>query len=68
MTNNKPKIHKSNIVAPDIHNVNQFNIDIINREIYLHSDLSYNEEGGVDFRSAIIFEKNLRYLNLLLSL
>jgi ATP-dependent protease ClpP protease subunit len=65
MTNSKSKIHKSNIIAPDLYNVHQFNIDSINREIYLHSDLSDNEEGGVDFRSAIIFEKNLRYLNLL---
>lgn len=46
----------------DIHN---YNIDIENREIYLHSCLDGAEEGGVDYRSAIVFEKNLRYLNLL---
>lgn len=44
----------------DIH---QYNVDIQNREIYLHSCLDDSEEGGVDFRSAIVFEKNLRYLN-----
>ncbi|NBX98204.1 hypothetical protein EBQ81_05080 [bacterium] len=47
----------------DIHN---YNIDIDNREIYLHSYFNEEEdEPGVDYRSAIVFEKNLRYLNLL---
>jgi ATP-dependent protease ClpP protease subunit len=50
----------------DIYNIHQYNIDIKNREIYLHSHLSDNEdEPGVDYRSAINFEKNLRYLNTL---
>jgi ATP-dependent protease ClpP protease subunit len=44
----------------DIHN---FNIDVYNREIYLHSHLADEEEAGVDYRSAITFEKNLRHLN-----
>ena len=44
----------------DIHN---FNIDVDNREIYLHSYLADEDEAGVDYRSAINFEKNLRYLN-----
>jgi ATP-dependent protease ClpP protease subunit len=46
----------------DIHN---FNIDVKNREMYLHSYIDSEEEGGVDYRSAIIFEKNIRYLNTL---
>lgn len=47
----------------DIHN---YNIDIGNREIYLHSYLSDSEdEPGIDYRCAVMFEKNLRYLNLL---
>ena len=46
----------------DIHT---FNIDVENREIYLHSHIDSNEESGVDYRSAVIFEKNLRFLNLL---
>ena len=41
----------------DIHN---FNIDIKNREVYLHSCLDGENEGGVDYRSAVIFEKNIR--------
>jgi ATP-dependent protease ClpP protease subunit len=45
----------------DIHT---YGIDIENREIYLHSHFSENEEGGVDYRSAVSFEKNMRYLNL----
>lgn len=47
-------------------NIHDYNIDIENREIYLHSYFNEeNDESGVDYRSAIIFEKNLRYLNLL---
>lgn len=47
-------------------NIHDYNIDIENREIYLHSYFSTeNDESGVDYRSAIIFEKNLRYLNLI---
>lgn len=49
-----------------LNNIHDYNIDIENREIYLHSYLSGDpEESGVDYRSAIVFEKNLRYLNLL---
>ena len=50
----------------DISYLHDHNIDIQNREIYLHSYLcEAEEEGGVDYRSAVKFEKNLRYLNLL---
>jgi ATP-dependent protease ClpP protease subunit len=63
MTKSKP--HKSAIITPDLYNIHEFNVDSINREIYLHSDLHDNEEGGVDWRSAVVFEKNLRYLNVL---
>lgn len=49
-----------------LHNIHDYNIDIDNREIYLHSYFSEgSDESGVDYRSAIVFEKNLRYLNLL---
>lgn len=48
----------------DIHN---FNIDVKNREMYLHSYIDAQDEGGVDYRSAVIFEKNIRYLNTLSS-
>lgn len=46
----------------DIHN---YGIDVDNRELYLHSYFDTPEECGVDYRSAINFEKNLRYLNTL---
>lgn len=50
----------------NLNNIHDYNIDIENRELYLHSYLSNdNEEAGVDYRSAIIFEKNIRYLNTL---
>ena len=45
-------------------NIHHYGIDPENREIYLHSYLNEgDDEGGVDYRSAINFEKNLRYLN-----
>ena len=44
--------------------IHDYNIDVANREIYLHSHFSAdNDEAGVDYRSAIVFEKNLRHLN-----
>lgn len=46
----------------DIHNLC---IDVKNREVYLHSSFDSEEESGVEFRSAIMFEKNIRYLNTL---
>jgi ATP-dependent protease ClpP protease subunit len=46
-------------------NIHNYSIDIPNREIYLHSYIDSDEEAGVDYRSAIMFEKNLRYLNTL---
>jgi ATP-dependent protease ClpP protease subunit len=46
----------------DIHN---FNINPKIREVFLHSCLDGDEEGGVDYRSAVVFEKNIRYLNTL---
>jgi ATP-dependent protease ClpP protease subunit len=49
----------------EIANLHNFNIDIKNREIYLHSYIDSEEEGGVDHKSAIVFEKNIRYFNLL---
>lgn len=48
----------------ELNNIHNYNLDITNREVYLHSFLSDTEEGGVDYRSAVFFEKNLRYLNL----
>jgi ATP-dependent protease ClpP protease subunit len=57
---------KNSTTSPNLFDIHNYNIDPENREIYLHSFLSDNEEeGGVDYRSAVIFEKNLRYLNLL---
>lgn len=48
----------------DISILHNYNIDIPNREIYLHSYVSEgDEEWGVDYRAAVTFEKNLRYLN-----
>lgn len=49
----------------NLSDVHTFNIDVTNREIYLHSHMDSNEESGVDYRSAVVFEKNLRFLNLL---
>jgi ATP-dependent protease ClpP protease subunit len=49
------------------HNIDQihnYSIDIKSRELFLHSYLECgDEEGGVDYRSATILHKNIRYLN-----
>ncbi len=44
----------------DIHNIN---IDIKNREVYLHSPPDFEEESGVDFKTAINLYKNITYLS-----
>ena len=52
-------------IEEDFTNIHNYNIDIVNREIYLHSFFADDDEPGVDYRSAVTFEKNLRYLNTL---
>lgn len=57
-------MNTKNIVSDiELCNIHNYNIDTKNREIFLHSLLETEEEGGVDYRSAVIFEKNVRYLN-----
>lgn len=47
-------------------NIHHYGIDPENRELYLHSHImDCEDENGVDYRCAITFEKNLRYLNTL---
>ena len=48
-----------------LHDIHNYNIDTDNREIYLHAPLDNVEESNIDFRCAVVFEKNIRYLNLL---
>lgn len=44
--------------------IHDYNIDVSNRELYLHSYIEAGDnENGVDYRVAINFEKNIRYLN-----
>jgi ATP-dependent protease ClpP protease subunit len=60
MTN---KIH-TNINDSELHSIHSYGLDLQYREIFLHSYMSdADTEPGVDYRSAVIFEKNLRYLN-----
>lgn len=47
----------------ELNNIHTFGLDIKNREIFLHSYIDNTEEGGVDYRVAVTFEKNMRYLN-----
>lgn len=50
----------------EIASIHNYDIDIKNREIFLHSHTGDNEiDPGVDYRSSIVFEKNLRYLNMI---
>ncbi len=45
-------------------NIHHYGIDPENREIFLHSHMmDCEDENGVDYRCAVTFEKNLRYLN-----
>lgn len=56
--------HSSNTES-ELHNIHNFGLDLKNREVYLHSYIDGEEESGVDYRSAVLFEKNIRYLNTL---
>lgn len=48
----------------ELNNIHDYSIDTKNREIFLHSYYwDGSEDTGVDYRSALILEKNLRYLN-----
>lgn len=47
----------------NIDQIHNYSIDVKSREIFLHSSLeSGDEEGGVDYRSATLLHKNIRYL------
>ena len=52
-------------IQNSLNDIHSYNIDVENREIYLHAPLDNIEESNLDYRSAVIFEKNLRYLNLI---
>ena len=57
-----------NSIDSELQSLHSYNVDIKNREVYLHSYFSDSDiEPGVDYRAAVNFEKNLRYLNLLSS-
>ena len=44
--------------------IHDYGIDIFNREVYLHSiGTSDDDEGGVDFKAAVTLQKNLRFLD-----
>ena len=56
----------NNITDLELQSLHSYNIDTKHREIFLHSYLTESEdESGTDYRSAIVFEKNMRYLNLM---
>lgn len=58
MTNNQ------SLIDTELQNLHNHNIDAKNREIFLHSYLVDSDtDPGVDYKSAVIFQKNLRYLN-----
>jgi ATP-dependent protease ClpP protease subunit len=56
-------VNDKNTQDSTLYNLHQYNIDPYNREIFLHSHMEAEEEAGVDYRSAIMLEKNIRYLN-----
>lgn len=46
-----------------LENIHLFDVDIKNREIYLHSAFDGDNENGIDYRVANRFIKNLDFLN-----
>lgn len=55
-----PNLNTQNALS----NIHDYNIDIENREIYLHSTfVDECDEPGVEYRSAVTFAKNIRHLN-----
>jgi ATP-dependent protease ClpP protease subunit len=58
----------NNTIESELQCLHAYNIDPKNREIFLHSYLGESEtDPGTDYRAAVIFEKNMRYLNLISS-
>lgn len=57
----------NNIQDIELNSIHSYHIDPKNREVYLHSDLGNEEENGTDYKVAVCFEKNIRYLNTLSS-
>lgn len=49
----------------ELYNIHDFGIDLKNREIYLHSPIDSEEESGIEFRTAIRLQKNIRYFNMI---
>lgn len=48
-----------------INDIHTYGIDVEHRELYLHSHFEDGDaENGVDYRSAVTFQKNIRYFNL----
>lgn len=48
----------------ELYSIHSYGLDVQYREIFLHSYISDADiEPGVDYRSAVTFEKNIRYLN-----
>ena len=58
-------MNNTNNTESELYNIHTLSIDVKNREIYLHADLSSEEENGTDYKVAVCLEKNLRYLNIL---
>lgn len=52
----------NNSIEHDLYCIHTYGLDLKNRELYLHSDLNESDD-EVNFKSAIVFEKNMRYLN-----
>ena len=50
------------INSDNISDINMYGLDVVNREIYLHSHVGSLDEEGVDYRMAASFYKNIRIL------
>ena len=59
----RPNRTRQRVKFPSVQNVHEFDLSIASREIFLHGDVTSEEEPGVDYRMAVRLEKNLRLLN-----
>lgn len=56
--------NQNNTIYDNLHYMHDYNILPDKREIFLHSYIDGEDDSGVDYRSSIYLQKNIRYLTL----
>lgn len=57
MSNSNLNTNNNIISDLELQSLHVHNLDIKNREIFLHAHMDGDVDNGVDYRSAVIFEK-----------